>query len=276
MKTITLLFVLMSFSLQAQDFPDPYCDIDPEGTTLEELTAVTFNQMNINNENAESILVDKTDSIAVAVPGETYTLSVEGDTKGDFTNDVVAFIDWNQNDVLDDENEVYEVGTLENSDGDDGVAVSMDITVPADAEMGETRIRITKTYTDEEGEGGAPPSTALINPCAIEFDAFGQGAQPGFGQALDFTLSVEALSTETFDTAALSVYPIPTQDILNIDYKSPLKTVQVFDLLGREVLTKNDLNTKEKLDLSDLSGGTYILKLQSKEGQKHSLKILKQ
>ncbi|MCX7549202.1 GEVED domain-containing protein, partial [Xanthomarina sp. F1114] len=115
--------------------------------------------------------------------GETYTVSVEGDTKGPFDNDIVAFIDWNQNGVLDDAGEVYEIGTLFDSVGDDGVSVTMDITVPVDVMEGETRIRLTKTYQD-------PDSPAGINPCAIEFYPFGYGPYAGYGQALDFTLEV--------------------------------------------------------------------------------------
>lgn len=142
------------------------------------------------------------------------------------------FIDWNQNGILDDEGEIYEVGTLTNSTGADDVSASMDILVPDEAMTGETRVRITKTYGD-------PTSPALINSCAIEFDAFGQGNFPGYGQALDFTVDVETLSSDRFDRNALSVYPTPTKDILNIEYKSTLNAVKVYSLLGREVYSSN-------------------------------------
>ncbi|HLS29793.1 MAG TPA: GEVED domain-containing protein [Flavobacteriaceae bacterium] len=173
------------------DFPSPYCDVDADGVTIEEITAVGFGNTNIENDNTEDVLIDKTDTVVDVMLGETYTLEVEGFTNGDFENAVVAFIDWNQNFILDDDGEVYEVGTIENSTGEDGNSVSLEITVPEDAVLGTTRIRITKTYTDEEGDDPMPPSPAIINPCAIEMDAFEMGAQPGFGQALDFTLNIE-------------------------------------------------------------------------------------
>jgi hypothetical protein len=276
MKKITLLLALLTFGLHAQDFPSPYCDIDADGTTVEEITSVDFAETSITTMDASSILVDKTDTIVDITPDETYTIAVEGDTKGDFNTDIVAFVDWNQNEVLDDEGEIYEIGTLTNSTGDDGISVSMDITVPSDAVQGTTRIRITKTYTDEEGDGGAPPSPALINPCAIEFDAFGQGASPGFGQALDFTLNIGTLGNETFETDALSVYPVPTEDVLNLDYNSILNSVKIYNLLGQEVYSKNKPASNLQLNLSGLSAGVYIVKLVAGEGQEHSFRIVKE
>src|SRR5699024_6220302 len=130
----------------ADDFPSPYCDIDDSGVTVEEITAVGFAGTNIVNDNVDDVLIDKTDTIVDVMTSGTYTLEVEGNTSGDFTNNIVAFIDWNQNEVLDDEGEVYEVGVLENSTGEDGTSVSLEITVPDDAVLGTTRIRITKTY----------------------------------------------------------------------------------------------------------------------------------
>ena len=166
-------------------FPSPYCDItDADQVIVEEITKVDFADTVITNDDGDSVLIDKTDIVVNVTAGETYTLSVEGFTNGDFETNIVAFIDWNQNEILNDAGEVYELGTIENSTGDDGVSVTMEILVPADAVLGETRIRITKTYFDDV-------SDAIVNPCGIEFDPFGMGIYPGYGQALDFTLNIE-------------------------------------------------------------------------------------
>src|SRR5690554_2346910 len=168
-------------------FPAPYCDItNIAATDVEEITNIEFAGTTIINDDLTSVLVDKTDVIVEVEQNETYTISVEGNTYStgfDFDNNIVAFIDWNQNGILDDAGEIYEVGNISGSDGNDGVAAIMDITVPADAVLGETRIRITKTYWDED-------SDPLINPCAIEFDPWGMGNFPSYGQALDFTLEI--------------------------------------------------------------------------------------
>ncbi len=266
MKKITLALALLTFGAQAQSFPSPYCDI--EDTDVEQITSVVFGGTTIINTNDTDILVDKTSTIIDVMPGQTYTITVEGNTYGNFENDITAFIDWNQNATLDDSGEVYAVGTIASSTGNDGSSVTLDITIPTDALTGSTRIRITKVYGDED-------SPAEVNPCAIELNAFGFGAFPGYGQALDFTLNVGTLSMNAFDTNALSVYPVPTKDILNISYKSELSGVKIYTLLGQEVYTQNTAASDMQLDLSTLSAGAYIVKLFTEEMQ-HSLRIIKQ
>lgn len=268
MKTITLAITLLTISIQAQTFPNPYCDIDDTGVGVEEITVVDFAGSSITNTDMSSVLVDQTAVLVDVEPNQTYTMEVQGNTYGNFDNDIVAFIDWNQNDILDDANEIYEIGTLTNSTGADGTSVSMNITVPAGVMAGETRVRITKIYGDED-------SPALINPCAIEMDAFGQGPFPGFGQALDFTLNVETLSNEKFETNALSVHPIPTQDLLNINYNSKLETVKVYSLLGQEVLSEDPSSEDVQLNVSTLNPGIYLVKLFTENAQ-HSLKFIKE
>lgn len=169
-------------------FPSPYCELtDADEVIVEEITKVDLAGTSIINDDTTSPLIDKTDIIVELTASTTYTLSVEGNTNGDFTSNIVAFIDWNQNGVLDDEGEIFELGTLENSTGSDGISVSMDIDVPSDAVLGETRIRITKTYFEED-------SPFEIDPCGVVFNPFGMGIYAGYGQALDFTLNIAEAS----------------------------------------------------------------------------------
>ncbi len=176
--------VNVSVSTGGGTFPAPYCDIaDAVDVIVEEITKVDFAGTSIANTDTTSVLVNKTDTIVNVTAGQTYTILVEGNTNGDFETNIVAFVDWDQNDTLNDAGEIYELGTLENSTGADGKSVTMEIIIPTDAVLGETRIRITKTYFDDL-------SDAIINPCGIEFDPFGMGVYPGYGQALDFTLNI--------------------------------------------------------------------------------------
>ena len=269
MKKITLALALLTCGVQAQTFPSPYCTVNPADTTTEEITSIDFGGTTITNIDLSSISIDETATIITINQEGTYTLEVAGNTVGDFDNDIVAFIDWNQNDVLDDAGEIYEIGTITNSIGSDGVFISMDITVPTGAVLGTTRIRITKTYQD-------PDSPAEIDPCGILFFPFGFGPFGGYGQALDFTLEIEApLSIDSFEVNDLTVYPIPTKDVLNVTYKSVINAVTVYNLLGQEVYFKSTTSANLQLDLSSLTIGIYIVKLISEEGQ-HSFKIIKQ
>lgn len=268
MKKFTLLLALVSFGLQAQTFPAPYCDIDDSGVSVEEITMVKFANVTILNTDTSSVLVDATNENAFGVYGETLSLEVAGNTLGDFNNDIVAFIDWNKNEILDDAGEIYELGTLTNTDGNDGTTVSMDITIPVDAGFGLIRIRITKIYQDED-------SPAEIDPCAISFNPFGQGVFPGYGQALDFGIDVTSAGVNDFDASALNIYPLPTNDVLNIEYKSEITAIEVYNLLGQKVLSQNNDGATIKLDTSSLKAGAYILKLVA-DGASHAASIIKQ
>ncbi|QNK78578.1 T9SS type A sorting domain-containing protein [Winogradskyella sp. PAMC22761] len=276
MKKITLTAaLLLAIGAQAQTFPAPYCEIaNGSEVTIEEITSVSFADASIVNTDISFVLINATSSTANVSPGQTYALAVEGNTAGDFETDIVAFIDWNQNGVLDDDGEVYEVGTLSNTDGLDGLSVSIDIIVPTDAVLGETRIRLIKTYTDPNPEG-LPPSLAVIDPCGVVFNVFGESVEPGYGQALDFTLNLATLSTDTFERNALAVYPNPAKDVLNINYKSNLSGVTVYNIVGQEVLRRNVEASQLQIDLSEFTSGVYIVKLFSEEGQ-HSFRVVKQ
>ena len=259
MKNSTLLITLLSFGLCAQNFPSPYCDIDPTGVTVEEITSVEFAGTNIQNSDATSVLVDKTESLVLVTAGETFTIKVQGNTVGDFENKIVAFIDWNANEILDDTDEIYEVGTLINSNGTDGISVSADIIPPPNGVIAFVRARITKTYIDDD-------SPAEIDPCAIAFNPFGQGVFPGFGQALDFTVDTGTLGIDDFQETSFSLYPNPTSEILYINSSiARVKTITITDINGRIVQNSGNDSLNE-IYVSNLQSGMYFLNVQTDQG----------
>lgn len=270
MKKITLLLVLFSSAAsQAQGFPAPYCAIaDADEVSVEEISAVNINGLTIINSNTADPLVDFTGTVVPVVPGQAYTLQVFGNTYGNFDTSIVAFIDWNGNGILDDAGEIYEVGTLTDSDGSDGTFVTADITVPATAAAGTVRVRITKTYTDEE-------SIAIVDPCAISFDAFGFGAFPGYGQAVDLSLSVGSLGTQNFDMASLSIYPVPAKNTVTISYKAAIGSLSVYNQAGQEIHAGSGLGPKTELDVSQFAAGIYFLRLSSGQ-ETQTVKIIKE
>ena len=64
---------------------------------------------------------------------------------------------------------------------------------------------------------------------------------------------------------AVSIYPIPSSGIFNIDLKNQVNEIKVFNLLGKIIYSeKVENNTPEitkKLDLSNFSNGSYIISL---------------
>jgi len=77
-------------------------------------------------------------------------------------------------------------------------------------------------------------------------------------------LSPNGLGIERNQTKNYSVFPNPVNDILTLnfsDYNNADLYVEVFNMLGQKIKTFKVLNNTENLDLSDLTNGIYLLKI---------------
>jgi hypothetical protein len=151
-------------------FPEPYCSVTFP-SAVEPITRVKFTGI----DNTSSPVVDGSpaheDFLAVpggaVAPGSTYSMAVEGNTAGDYTTKVNAFVDWNRNGTFE-ATETYTIGDITNSTGTDGKQAVANIVVPPSATPGPTRLRVIKRYSSA--------ATACNNT--------------GYGQAEDYTLTV--------------------------------------------------------------------------------------
>jgi D-alanyl-D-alanine carboxypeptidase len=87
-----------------------------------------------------------------------------------------------------------------------------------------------------------------------------------------FQISIQLLSTliknpvglteNTITEKWISVYPNPTNNIINIEWltKNENHTIQIFDVQGKLVITKT-INEKGTIDLSELNKGVYVIKV---------------
>lgn len=69
---------------------------------------------------------------------------------------------------------------------------------------------------------------------------------------------------EELQTAAVKLYPNPVQDVLHINTNSTeLKTVEVYDMVGKKVMSLTSSETVIAIDSRELSTGIYIVRIQS-------------
>ncbi|MDT0558621.1 T9SS type A sorting domain-containing protein [Ichthyenterobacterium sp. W332] len=89
--------------------------------------------------------------------------------------------------------------------------------------------------------------------------------------ASDFSFNV--LSVESFETNAFSMYPNPTSTgFVNISSNNAEAfTAEVYDILGKQV--KNQTVSNNRLDVSDLVSGIYIVKL-TQNGASTTMKLV--
>jgi hypothetical protein len=86
---------------------------------------------------------------------------------------------------------------------------------------------------------------------------------------------VETLSTADFNFATISMYPNPTTSMLYFNSIETIKEIIVYDLLGNQVLVKNNNDHALSLDVSNLSKGMYLIKFINAENSQITRKFIK-
>lgn len=87
-------------------------------------------------------------------------------------------------------------------------------------------------------------------------------------QVKDVTLATSEVSKKDI----FSVYPNPTVDVINFDVTGKINAVEVYDAAGK--LVKSAKEGAKSLDLSALSKGNYVVKVQT-ENASYTKKVIK-
>lgn len=132
--------------------PNPYCISYPGSFGFNDgITNVTFNGITtINNTTSANNGNEYNDYTASqnanVYPGRTYTLSASVNTAGNFTQQQVAWIDWDKNNVFN-TYERYDLGTATNVTNGLSSLCPLSITVPNNAVLGVTRMRVMTIFS---------------------------------------------------------------------------------------------------------------------------------
>jgi hypothetical protein len=81
------------------------------------------------------------------------------------------------------------------------------------------------------------------------------------------TQECEALGAESFNLKKITLFPNPAQNSFSIENSNneTIKTVFIYDYLGKEVL-KQISNNNNKVDISNLVNGIYLVKIETEKG----------
>lgn len=225
------------------------------GENVEPITLVNF--AGINNTTSATLDGDSHEfflsQIANVTTSQSYDITLKGNTGGNWENSFAVFIDWNQNGILNDAGEVYEITqTITNSTGTDGIQAVHSIAVPANAALGNTRMRVKKIY------GTLADAPDLIDPCV--------GSD--YGQAEDYTVNVTntLATTEINHKKKVGIYPNPVIDILTIESADKILKFEVYDTTGKVVISEATNTNKIETNVSRLTTGNYLLKITTTGG----------
>ena len=194
---------------------------------------------------------DFTDIITDLNINSDYELTVNANSDGNFQIITYVWIDWNQNCSFDDAGEQYDLGLSANLFNQPTSGSPLSFTVPSNAVLGNTTMRVTTKYTPT-GANDFPL------PCENGHDA----------EVEDYTINVKTtLNQDSFALEDFSVYPNPSQGEFTIQFGTATSTavqLKVFDIRGRTLVQKNYETSgqfNQTLDLQNLASGVYLLEV---------------
>lgn len=251
-----------------------YCGPLVYSSGVEPITSVVFGGMTNTSPaatggTAHEFFLDK---VAEVNQEGTFPIKLQGNTDGTaFTTKFIVFVDWNQDGDFLDAGETYfdtaaTTISVTASTGTDGKEAVGDIVVPANALLGNTRMRIKKNF-------GA--ATFYPNPC-FSAGTLAVGANTGYGQAEDYTVNVGAkLAVTESSKNGIKSYPNPVKDIFNIEAQGKIKNVKVYDVSGKQLFTKDLSEAKSQIDFSKFGAGVYVVTTVLEDGTSTSTKVIK-
>ncbi|MBL4663961.1 MAG: T9SS type A sorting domain-containing protein [Flavobacteriaceae bacterium] len=91
----------------------------------------------------------------------------------------------------------------------------------------------------------------------------------------DLMIYDPSLGVEDETIEGLSYHPNPVKDLINISANSAINKVTVFDILGRQVMLQDGTINSMKLDMSTLTSGNYLAKVEAGDAVQ-VIKLIKQ
>jgi PKD repeat protein len=214
---------------------------------------VTLNTINNTTTCTSGGYISYTSISTTLSKGTQYTISVSpaiGTNPGAYTDDEIAvWIDYNNDFTFSSTERVGYVIVAT------GWSNQLTFTVPTTAITGAVRMRVRISYSNP-AQGGAP-----IDPCAVA----------AFGETEDYTINIidggSGSGIEENVLNAVSIYPNPAADLLNVDLSKvseEVETVSILDVTGK-VLQTTLVNASKLInfDLSAVANGLYYVRISS-------------
>lgn len=85
----------------------------------------------------------------------------------------------------------------------------------------------------------------------------------------------EAAAINDVEELALSVYPNPANNVVNIKSQTNIESLQVYSLAGKRLLEMSPKSNDFQLDISSLSSGAYLINVTA-DGSAKTIKLMKQ
>ncbi len=220
-RIVLIIFMFLGANIKSNA---QYCSSYGNTTYQTSVTRFVFNTID-NSSGKPSGYSDYTSISTQVSTGNTYNITVNLNTDGDYTVYARVWIDWNQDGDFDDSGEQYDMGSATNtSDGATSLS-PLTITVPTSATSGTTRIRVSARYSQ------------YPNSCDQDFD----------GEVEDYSLEILGAGTPEFHNTSSNGTPVFFDNIRSgITPVFAISSASAFNALFIEINT-----------LPDFSGTSY-------------------
>ena len=133
----------------------------------------------------------------------------------------------------------------------------------------EVRLKIRDNHDWATQFGNATPATFIYSGTAVSVGAQDMYLETGtydvtFNRSTaEFSFVNTSLATKNFTSSNFKVFPNPTTDNWNFISNNNLKinSIQVVDILGKVVISKNTVSDNVTIDASTLTNGIYFAKV---------------
>jgi chitodextrinase len=223
-----------------------YCTSQGNNTNDERIGRVQFGT--INNPSTGTAGYENFTAISSnVVRGTAYTVTVTPTWTGSVYPEAYAvFIDYNQDGDFTDSGETVWTKTASKT-----TPVSGSFTIPATANLGATRMRVSMKYN------GIPTSCEAFS----------------YGQVEDYTINIGSSARPEGSALALTVYPNPVKgDVINISVQEK-SSFRILNLLGQ--VMANGETEDGTVSIATIGAGTYLIEVTS-DGKSAVKRFIKQ
>jgi len=217
-----------------------YCTSQGNSTADERIGRVQFGT--INNASTGTAGYENFTAISTnATRGTSYTITITPTwTSTVYAEGYAVWIDYNQDGDFADAGEL-----VWSRSATTATPVSGTFTIPTNAVLGSTRMRVSMKYN------GIPTSCEAFS----------------YGQVEDYTINIVSSSkfdeVNPDDAIKITLYPNPTSNILNITNVTEKATFRVFNLMGQVVAA--GIIRNGNISVGELSNGNYLLEITDNE-----------
>ncbi|RVU90649.1 T9SS C-terminal target domain-containing protein [Flavobacterium columnare] len=213
-----------------------YCTSKGNSTADEKIAKVVIGS--INNSSTGTVGYENFTTLSTsAIRGNAQTITITPSwASTTYPEGYAVFIDYNQDGDFADAGE-----TVWTKAASTTTSVSGTFTVPTTATLGTTRMRVSMKYN------GIPTACEAFS----------------YGQVEDYTINISSSAKEveknSISKLDITVFPIPTSDILSVKGTSESATYKVYNLVG-QIILEGKIND-EKINVTNCSAGNYVLEV---------------